>query len=49
MDEILNKLDYILNNDTTDVTNEGYKIVLDRTLDKVGNRLKEIYEEVNKK
>ncbi|MBE6137996.1 MAG: glycosyltransferase family 4 protein [Erysipelotrichaceae bacterium] len=37
------KLEFILNNDVTNVVNNGYMTVEERTLDKVGNKLKEIY------
>jgi len=46
VDEWLGCLDYVFNNDLTKMKDEGYKIVEERTLDKVGNKLKAIYEEV---
>ena len=46
VDEWLGCLDYVFNNDLTKMKEDGYKIVEERTLDKVGNKLKSIYEEV---
>ena len=43
------KLRYILNNDNSKIVEEGLKIVNERTLDKVGIKLKEAYEYVLKK
>lgn len=37
------KLEFILNNDVTDVINNSYQTVEERTLEKVGSKLKEIY------
>ena len=48
MDDFVNNVNYVLNNDMTEMTNEGYKIAEERTLDKVGNSLKEIYEKTVK-
>lgn len=43
-DEFVDKINFILNNDNSHIKDNGYKVVKDRTLDKVGSRLKEIYE-----
>lgn len=39
------KLHQIMNSDNSKMIEEGYKVVEERTLDKIGARLKEIYEE----
>lgn len=44
-DEFSNKIDYILNNDNSKIVEEGYKVVQERTIDKIGLKLKEYYEE----
>lgn len=43
-EEFLSKLDYIMNNNTDEVVKNGYKLVEDRTLEKVGQELKAAYE-----
>lgn len=47
-EEFLNKLDYILNNDTKAITDKGYKIAKSLSLDKIGEKLKRTYEQVIK-
>ena len=44
-EEFNDKLHMLLNNDYSEMVNEGYKVVEERTLDIVGSRLKEIYED----
>ncbi len=45
-EEFLDKLDYIMNNDTKKITENGYKIVESLSLDKIGFMLKETYQKV---
>lgn len=48
--QFLEKLDYLMNHDNSTIIKNGYKLVEERTLDKVGKSLKEVYEELlNKK
>ena len=47
-EEFIEKLNYIFNNDTTNLTDNAYKVVEERTLDKIGAQIKEVYEIVNK-
>lgn len=42
----INKINYIINNDNTDVINNGYEIAKERTLDIIGEKLKDSYNEV---
>ena len=44
-EEFSEKIDYIISHDLTHMTEVGYKIVEERTLDIVGQKLKEIYED----
>lgn len=44
IDEWVECLNYIFNNDTKDMTDEAYKVCEERTLDKVGAQIKEVYE-----
>jgi len=44
-EEFVEKIEFILNNDSSSIVKEGYKVVEERTLDKIGNKLKKIYEE----
>ena len=48
-DEFIEKLNYVFNNDMTSFKENAYKKVEERTLEKVGKQLKEIYIEVNEK
>lgn len=47
-EEFVNKINYILNNDNSIIKENGYKVVEERTLDKVGAKLKSIYENTYK-
>lgn len=42
--DFVNKINYILNNDNSEIKENGYKVVEERTLDKIGSKLKDIYE-----
>lgn len=43
-EEWINSLNYIFNNDTKEMKDNGYKVVEERELEAIGNKLKEIYE-----
>ena len=45
-EEFKEKLEYVFNNDMESFKENAYKVVEERTLEKVGNQLKEIYETV---
>lgn len=45
-DGFIEKINYILNNDTTKVTNKGYEVVEERSIEKVGKQLVAAYEKV---
>ena len=49
IDEFELKIKMILNGELPDLTNEAYKVAYDRRLELVGEKLKEVYEEVLKK
>ena len=42
--EFKSKIEYCLNNDCKEIVDEGYKVAQERSLDKVGKQLKEVYE-----
>jgi 1,2-diacylglycerol-3-alpha-glucose alpha-1,2-glucosyltransferase len=44
-EEFSTKLKYVLNNDNKEMIENGYKVVEERTLEIVGSKLKDIYEE----
>ena len=44
IDGFAEKIDYVLNNDLTDIVNRGYETVKERSIEKVGEQLKSIYE-----
>jgi len=44
-EEFIERLNYIFTHDNSDITKEGYKVVKERTLDKIGLKLKATYEE----
>ncbi len=44
--EFIEKINYILENDNSHIKNNGYEVAKMRSLDIVGQRLKDIYEEV---
>ena len=44
--EFLEKLDYLMSHDNTKVREEGYKVVTNLSLDKIGLQLKETYQKV---
>ncbi|HBS10472.1 MAG TPA: glycosyl transferase family 1 [Firmicutes bacterium] len=44
--EFINKLKFILNNDNTTITKNGYEVVKERQIEKIGLKLKAIYNEV---
>ena len=46
VDGFIDKINYCFNNDTSSMIDEGYKVALDRSIDKIGLKLKEIYETV---
>ena len=48
-EEFLQKLDYLMNNDNSEVIKNGYKLVEERTLEVVGQQLKKAYEELLQK
>ncbi len=45
-DEAINALNFVFDNDMSEMKENGYKIVEARTLDKIGDELKSIYERV---
>ena len=47
-DEAINALNYVFENDLSSMKENGYKVVCDRTLDKIGDELKKIYDSVYK-
>ena len=47
-EEFVNKIKYILENDNSKIIENGYEVVKERTLDKVGLKLKDIYEKTYK-
>lgn len=47
-DDFLNKIDLIMNSDTSNIENEGFKLVEERTLEDVGRELKAVYERLIK-
>lgn len=49
VEDFMNHLNYIFTNDMTDMKESAYQVLEERTLDKVGNQLKTIYEIENKK
>ena len=46
IDDFVNSLNYVFNNDTKELTDNAYKVVEERTLDHVGDQIKEIYDMV---
>ena len=48
-EEFIEKLNYIFNNDMSNMTDNAYKVVEERTLDKIGAQIKEVYERVYNK
>ena len=48
-EEFSNKLVELMNNDNSKMLEKGYQVVQERTLDKIGQRLKATYEEFYKK
>jgi glycosyltransferase involved in cell wall biosynthesis len=48
IDDFINSLNYVFNNDTKELTDNAYKVVEERTLDHVGDQIKEIYDMVYK-
>ncbi len=44
--EFVDKIKYILSHDNSEVIENGYQLVKERSIDKVGERLKSIYEEI---
>ena len=46
VDEFYDKINLILNDKLPDLTDEGYKLAQERSIEKIGYRLKEIYEKV---
>lgn len=47
-EDFLNKIDLIMNSDTSNIENEGFKLVEERTLEDVGSELKAVYERIIK-
>lgn len=45
-DEFARQIDYIMSHDTNKIRNEGYKLVEDRTLEHVGQELKNVYSKM---
>ncbi len=45
-EEFIQKIEYILKNPQEEIKENGYKVVQERSIEKVGERLKEIYQEV---
>ena len=43
--EFIKKLDYILTHDNTQITQNGYEVVKERSVENVGKQLKKVYEE----
>ncbi len=48
LDEFEDKIKKICNNELKDLTEEAYKVAVDRDIEKIGKELKEVYEEVLK-
>ena len=46
VDGFIDKINYCFNNDTSSMIEKGYDVALDRSIDKIGLKLKEIYETV---
>lgn len=46
VDEFIEKIDYALNNDMTEIVNKGFEIVSERSIDKIGQQLKAIYRSI---
>ena len=44
--EFINKLNFILENDNSIITKNGYEVVKKRRIEVIGQELKTIYEEV---
>lgn len=49
VDDFTRQLTYVFEHDMTEMTEAGYKVVEERTLDKVGKQLREIYETVSER
>ena len=48
VDDFEIKIKKIINNELPDLTDEAYKVAYDRRIEKIGEELKEVYEEVMK-
>lgn len=46
VDGFIDKINYCFNNDTKEIVDKGYEVALDRSIDKIGIELKNIYEKV---
>lgn len=44
--EFVNKLDYILKNDNSEIAKNGFEVVKERSIEKTGQKLKEVYESI---
>ena len=44
--EFVNKLEYILTHDNTEITKKGYEVVKERRIEIIGQKLKSVYEEL---
>lgn len=44
--EFVNKLEYILTHDNTEITKKGYEVVKERRIEIIGQQLKSVYEEL---
>ena len=43
------KIRKIVNNELPDLTNEGYKVAEERSIENIGKKLKKVYEKVMEK
>lgn len=46
INDFIDKLNYVFSHDMTNIKKRAYQVVKDRTLDKIGNQLKEVYYKV---
>ena len=49
LDEFEDKIEKIINKELPSLGDEAYKVAIDRDIKKIGEQLKEVYEEVLKK
>ena len=47
--DFINKIDYILNNDNSEIINNGYEVVKEKSISNIGQELKKVYTEIMQK